>query len=117
MEADKARGSTSSISATSSSSPAFSEAVGSAHPGEGDPCRGGRAWYQSALQRGSPRGRRRGPLQRDRGTETEEQLVFYRKHYDDCSHWARPLAMLDELVDRASYSGPRFARIVWPWSS
>ena len=46
-----------------------------------------------------------------RHSETEEQLVFYRKLYDDYSHWARPLAMFEEHVDRDGYSGPRFTRV------
>ncbi|WP_073707441.1 MULTISPECIES: DUF1653 domain-containing protein [Glutamicibacter] len=44
-------------------------------------------------------------------SETEEPLVFYRKLYDDYSFWARPLQMFAEHVERAGYSGPRFARI------
>jgi hypothetical protein len=46
-----------------------------------------------------------------RHSETEEELVFYRKLYDDYSFWVRPLAMFVEQVDRDGYSGPRFARI------
>lgn len=46
-----------------------------------------------------------------RHSETEEPLVFYRKLYDDYSFWVRPLAMFEEHVERASYSGPRFRRI------
>ncbi|MFB2579840.1 DUF1653 domain-containing protein [Herbiconiux sp. P15] len=46
-----------------------------------------------------------------RHSETEEQLVFYRKLYDDYSFWVRPLAMFVEHVERDGYSGPRFARV------
>jgi hypothetical protein len=46
-----------------------------------------------------------------RHSETEEHLVFYRKLYDDYSHWARPLEMFTEHVERDGYSGPRFVRI------
>ncbi|MBS1673456.1 MAG: DUF1653 domain-containing protein [Actinobacteria bacterium] len=46
-----------------------------------------------------------------RHSETEEELVFYRKLYDDYSHWARPLAMFLEHVERDGYRGPRFVRI------
>lgn len=46
-----------------------------------------------------------------RHSETEEQLVFYRKLYDDYSFWARPLSMFQETVHREGYSGPRFLRI------
>ncbi|MCS5714928.1 DUF1653 domain-containing protein [Herbiconiux sp. CPCC 205716] len=46
-----------------------------------------------------------------RHSETEEQLVFYRKLYDDYSFWVRPLAMFTEHVERDGYSGPRFARV------
>lgn len=46
-----------------------------------------------------------------RHSETEEQLVFYRKLYDDHSLWARPLDMFQESVSRDDYEGPRFTRI------
>ncbi|MDO9398919.1 MAG: DUF1653 domain-containing protein [Herbiconiux sp.] len=46
-----------------------------------------------------------------RHSETDEQLVFYRKLYDDYSFWVRPLAMFTEHVSRDGYEGPRFTRI------
>lgn len=46
-----------------------------------------------------------------RHTETEEEMVFYRKLYDDRSFWVRPLAMFAEHVERDGYSGPRFFRV------
>ena len=46
-----------------------------------------------------------------RHSETEEELVFYRKLYDDYSFWVRPLAMFTEQVDRDGYRGPRFRRV------
>ena len=46
-----------------------------------------------------------------RHSETEEQMVFYRKLYDDYSFWVRPLAMFTEHVHRDDYSGPRFTRV------
>lgn len=46
-----------------------------------------------------------------RHSETEEQLVFYRKLYDDYSFWVRPLDMFQGSVSRDGYVGPRFVRI------
>ena len=46
-----------------------------------------------------------------RHSETEEDLVFYRKLYDDYSFWARPVDMFLEPVSRDGYEGPRFVRI------
>ncbi|MBO3664217.1 DUF1653 domain-containing protein [Microbacterium stercoris] len=46
-----------------------------------------------------------------RHSETEEELVFYRKLYDDYSFWIRPLAMFSEHVARDGYDGPRFRRV------
>jgi hypothetical protein len=46
-----------------------------------------------------------------RHSETEEELVYYRKLYDDYSFWVRPLAMFAGDVERDGYSGPRFARV------
>ena len=46
-----------------------------------------------------------------RHSETEEELVFYRKLYDDYGFWIRPLSMFVEHVERDDYAGPRFVRI------
>ena len=45
-----------------------------------------------------------------RHSETEEELVVYRKLYDDGSLWVRPLAMFcgDVVVD-----GHRLPRFAW----
>lgn len=43
-----------------------------------------------------------------RHSETEEELVVYRKRYDDRSLWVRPLAMFMEHVLVAGISRPRF---------
>ncbi len=40
-------------------------------------------------------------------SETEEELVLYRPR-DGEQLWVRPLAMWNEMVQRADYSGPRF---------
>lgn len=45
-----------------------------------------------------------------RHSETEEQLVFYRKLYDDYSFWVRPLDDFVANVQRDGYDGPRFVR-------
>jgi hypothetical protein len=41
-------------------------------------------------------------------SETEEQLVVYRKDYDDGSMWVRPLTMFTESVEIDGSSQPRF---------
>lgn len=46
-----------------------------------------------------------------RHSETEVELVFYRKLYDDYSFWVRPLLAFTEEVARDGYSGPRFYRV------
>jgi hypothetical protein len=43
-----------------------------------------------------------------RHSETEEQLVVYRKLYDDGSLWVRPLVMFTEQVEYAGKTVPRF---------
>jgi hypothetical protein len=49
-----------------------------------------------------------------RHSETEEQLVVYRKEYDDRGLWVRPLKMFLEMVEvhgtamrRFEYLGPK----------
>lgn len=44
-----------------------------------------------------------------RHSETEEEMVVYRKLYGDHSLWVRPLAMFRELVEVAGRQVPRFA--------
>jgi hypothetical protein len=44
-----------------------------------------------------------------RHSETEEELVVYRKLYDDGSLWVRPLAMFMEDVTVDGQTVPRFA--------
>lgn len=41
-------------------------------------------------------------------SETEEELVVYRKEYGDRSLWVRPLAMFQELVMVEEKEVPRF---------
>ena len=41
-------------------------------------------------------------------SETLEELVVYKKLYDDHSMWARPLSMFTEEVEKDGYKGPRF---------
>jgi hypothetical protein len=43
-----------------------------------------------------------------RHSETEEELVVYRKEYDDHGLWVRPLAMFIENVQMDGQSVPRF---------
>lgn len=57
------------------------------------------------------KGRRYEVIGVGRHSETEEELVFYRKGYDDRSLWARPLAMFTEEIERDGYRGPRFRRV------
>lgn len=44
-----------------------------------------------------------------RHSETEEELVVYRKLYGDGSLWVRPLAMFLEDVEVAGVRTPRFS--------
>lgn len=44
-----------------------------------------------------------------RHSETEEELVVYRKLYDDGSLWVRPLAMFLEDVTVDGQTMPRFS--------
>jgi len=46
-----------------------------------------------------------------RHSETEEELVVYRKLYGDHSLWVRPLGMFMENVQVDGRSVPRFERI------
>lgn len=43
-------------------------------------------------------------------SETLEELVVYKKLYDDFSLWVRPLSMFIEEIEKDGYKGPRF---VW----
>ncbi len=43
-----------------------------------------------------------------RHSETEEELVVYRKEYDDHGLWVRPKTMFLETVDVAGKPVPRF---------
>ena len=43
-----------------------------------------------------------------RHSETEEELVVYRKEYDDHGLWVRPLAMFVEDVEVGGKMVPRF---------
>jgi hypothetical protein len=43
-----------------------------------------------------------------RHSETEEELVVYRKEYDDHGLWVRPLAMFMETVTVEGRKVPRF---------
>jgi hypothetical protein len=44
-----------------------------------------------------------------RHSETEEELVVYRKEYDDRGLWVRPRAMFQENVEVQGKMVPRFA--------
>jgi len=44
-------------------------------------------------------------------SETREDLVVYKKLYDDFSMCVRPLSMFLEEVERDGYKGPRFKYI------
>ena len=46
-----------------------------------------------------------------RHSETGEEHVVYRALYDDHGLWVRPASMWSERIDRADYSGPRFAPV------
>jgi hypothetical protein len=46
-----------------------------------------------------------------RHSETEEELVVYRKEYDDHGLWVRPLAMFLENVEVGGQMVPRFKYI------
>jgi hypothetical protein len=41
-------------------------------------------------------------------SETEEELVVYRKEYDDHGLWVRPKAMFTEMVEVEGQTVPRF---------
>ena len=43
-----------------------------------------------------------------RHSETEEELVVYRKEYDDHGRWVRPLGMFVEMVEVEGKMVPRF---------
>jgi hypothetical protein len=43
-----------------------------------------------------------------RHSETEEELVVYRKEYDDRGLWVRPKAMFLEMVEMDGRMVPRF---------
>ena len=43
-----------------------------------------------------------------RHSETQEEMVVYRKLYDDKSLWVRPLSMFSEEVERDGKYVPRF---------
>ncbi len=46
-----------------------------------------------------------------RHSETQEEMVVYRKLYDDGSFWVRPLKMFLEEVEREGIRVPRFRYI------
>jgi hypothetical protein len=43
-----------------------------------------------------------------RHSETEEELVVYRKEYDDHGMWVRPKTMFMEMIEIKGKSVPRF---------
>lgn len=47
-----------------------------------------------------------------RHSETEEELVVYKKLYGDFSMWVRPLSMFTETVTVEGRTCPRFEKIV-----
>ncbi|MDD2737246.1 MAG: DUF1653 domain-containing protein [Desulfuromonadaceae bacterium] len=46
-----------------------------------------------------------------RHSETEEEMVVYRKLYDDRSLWVRPLGMFLDNVVLDGHTVPRFKRV------
>lgn len=46
-----------------------------------------------------------------RHSETEEEMVVYRKLYDDHSLWVRPLGMFLDNVVLEGHTVPRFERV------
>ena len=54
-----------------------------------------------------------------RHSETKEELVVYRKEYDDHGLWVRPLAMFLESVEVEGKTVPRFEYIgpQRPWGN
>ena len=43
-------------------------------------------------------------------SETLEPMVVYRALYGEGGLWVRPAAMLNEIVDKPNYHGPRFVK-------
>ncbi|HTF81085.1 MAG TPA: DUF1653 domain-containing protein [Cytophagales bacterium] len=46
-----------------------------------------------------------------RHSETEEELVVYKKLYGDGSLWVRPLAMFTEIINVDGKPCPRFEKV------
>lgn len=44
-------------------------------------------------------------------SETQEPMVVYRALYGEGGLWVRPAAMWNEIVEKESYTGPRFQYI------
>ena len=44
-------------------------------------------------------------------SETMEPMVVYRALYGEGGLWVRPAAMWNEIVEKETYSGPRFTYI------